>query len=206
MIVKPAVTFIARASDAELIGTATAILAAMTDNPDFPNPAPALATVQAAMSAFQSAVAAAAGGGIVLTAAKNAARTPFAALLRELASYVHVACKGDWQKLLTSGFPTQKQTRQPVGRLLAPAGLTLANGTMSGELDAWATPVPGTLLYSWQVALASAPDTPVLTTQSSAASTTFTGLTPATEYQVIMNAVGTAGPSDWTDPANQIVI
>ena len=206
MIVKPAVTFIARASDAELIGTATAILAAMTDNPDFPNPAPALATVQAAMSAFQSAVAAAAGGGIVLTAAKNAARTPFAALLRELASYVHVACKGDVKKLFGSGFPTQKPVRQPVGALPAPTGLTLAIGLRSGELAATAAPVPGAVLYTWQVALASAPDTPIQTTQTTAASTTFANLIPGTQYSITMNAIGTAGPSDWTDAVRQYAI
>ena len=206
MIVKPAVTFIARASDAELIGTATAILAAMTENPDFPNPAPALATVQAAMSAFQSAVAAAAGGGIVLTAAKNAARTTLAALLREIASYLQVACKGDMTKLLRSGFPTQKSARQPVGTLPAPAGLTLGIGTLSGTLDASANPVPGAVLYTWQVALVSAPDTPIQTTQTTAASTTFANLIPGTQYSITMNAIGTAGPSDWTDAVRHFAI
>ena len=206
MTIKPSVAFINSDSDQTLISDTTRIIAGLTKNPAYPAPAPTLAGVQAALNTFSDACTAAAGGGLALTAAKNAARVPLGALLRELASYVHVACKNDWQKLLTSGFPTQKPSRQPVGPLPAPAGLTLANGTLSGELDAWATPVPGAVLYSWQVALASAPDKPALTTQTTAASATFPGLTPATEYQVIMNAIGTAGPSDWTDPANQIVI
>ena len=44
------------------------------------------------------------------------------------------------------------------------------------------------------------------TTQTTAASTTFNGLTPGTAYSVEVNVVGSAGPSDWTDPVSQIAI
>ena len=206
MIIKPSVSFINTDSDADLITRTTGILTAMTGNTAYPTPAPTLAAVHASLTAFSTALSDAQGGGVVLTAAKNAAREALALLLRELASYVHVACKGDMQKLLSSGFPIQKPSRQPVGVLLPPVGLTLANGTRSGELDAWATPVPGSVLYTWRVALVTAPDVSVRSVQSTAASITFLGLTPASEYQVIVNAIGTAGPSDWTDPVTQIII
>ena len=55
-------------------------------------------------------------------------------------------------------------------------------------------------------ALASSPDAPVQTTQTTAASTTFNGLTPGTAYSVEVNVVGSAGPSDWTCPVSQIAI
>ena len=206
MVIKPSITFIAKDSDADLIKDTTGILAGMTNNPAYPDPAPALATVQASLNNFSAAVAAAAGGGVTLTSAKNDARAALEVLLRALASYVHVACMGDMTKLLSSGFPVQKPSRQPVGILPAPTGLTLSLGGRSGALNAVAAPVPGSALYSWQLALASAPGTPVRSLQTTAASTTFDGLTPATEYSVIMNAIGTAGPSDWTDPVNQIAI
>ena len=206
MIVKPSVSFIASDSDAILISETTGIIAGMTNNPAYPAPAPVLPAIQASLNDFTEAVAAAAGGGVTLTSAKNAARAALSALLRELASYVHVACKGDMTKLLSSGFPIQKPSRQPIGILPAPTGLTVSLGARSGELNASATPVSGAVLYSWQLALANAPATPVQSMQTTAASTAFDGLTPGTEYSVTMNAIGTAGPSNWTDPVNQFAI
>ena len=206
MIVKPSVSFIGADSDATLITDTTGIITGLTNNPAYPTPAPTLAVVQAALTTFSDALAAAAGGGVVLTSVKNAARAALAVLLRELASYVHVACKGDLTKLLSSGFPTQKPARQPIGILPAPTGLTVALGGRSGEFNASATPVSGAGIYNWRLALASSPTSPVQTTQTTAASTTFDGLTPGTAYSVEVNVVGSAGPSDWTDPVSQIAI
>ena len=206
MVIKPSITFIGADSDMALIKDTTTIITSMTDNPAYPTPAPTLAAVQTALNTFSNAVAAAADGGKTLTAAKNAARTALAMLVRELASYVHVACKGDIQKLLSSGFPTQKATRQPLGILPAPSGLSVSNGARSGEINAWATPVNGAGIYNWNLALASAPDTIVQTVQTTAASVVFDGLTPGLAYNVEVNVVGSAGPSDWTDPVSQFVI
>ena len=206
MIVKPSISFITTDNDATLITDTTGIITGLTNNAAYPAPAPTLATVQTSLNDFSDAVAAAAGGGVALTSAKNAARAALAALLRELASYVHVACRGDLTKLLTSGFPIQKPTRQPVGVLPAPTGLSLGLAARSGELNAWATPVAGAVLYSWHLVLASAPEVPVQSLQTTAASTSFAGLTPGLEYSITMNAIGTAGPSDWTDPVNQFAI
>ncbi len=206
MIVKPSISFIATDSDATLITTSTGIIAGLTNNPAYPTPAPTLASIQTGLNDFTEALSAAAGGGVALTSAKNAARAALAALLRALASYVNVTCGGDMTKLLTSGFPIQKPTRTPAGVLLAPTGLTVSLAIRSGELHAAATPVPGAVLYSWHIALASAPAAPVQSMQTTAASTTFTGCTPGLEYSVIMNAIGTAGASNWTDAVNQFAI
>ena len=206
MIIKPSVSFIGADSDMALVNDTTTIISAMTNNPAYPTPAPTLAVVQTALTTFSDSVAAAADGGKTLTAAKNAARAALALLLHKLASYVHVACDRDIQKLYSSGFPTQKPTRQPLGVLPAPAGLAVALGARSGELNAWATPVTGAGIYNWNLALASAPATPVQTVQTTAASTVFDGLTPGLSYNVEVNAVGSAGPSDWTDPVSQIAV
>ena len=206
MVIKPSITFIGADSDMALIKDTTTIITSMTDNPAYPTPAPTLAVMQAALSTFSNALAAAADGGKTLTAAKIAARAALDVLLRELASYVHVACKGNMQKLLSSGFPTQKATRQPLGILPAPSGLAVTNGGRSGEINAWASPVNGAGIYNWNLALASAPDTTIQTAQTTAASVVFDGLTPGLAYNVIVNAVGSAGPSDWTDPVSQFVI
>jgi len=45
-----------------------------------------------------------------------------------------------------------------------------------------------------------------LTGQSTAASYTFSGLTPGVAYTIACNAVGAAGPSNWSNPASQIAV
>ena len=139
-----------------------------------------------------------------LTLAKNDARAALTGLLRELSSYVQLTCNGDLPKLLASGFSAQK-ARTPVGILPAPT-VTLKLGRRSGDLAAKLTPLMGAAIYNWRVTTASSPAAPVLTAQTTAASNTFSGLTPGVVYQVTANAVSSAGPGDWSDPATQMVI
>jgi hypothetical protein len=44
-----------------------------------------------------------------------------------------------------------------------------------------------------------------LTLQGTAAGCTFSGLTPGVNYTIAVNAVGAAGPSNWSNPASLIV-
>jgi len=121
------------------------------------------------------------------------------ALLRELASYVAVACKGNLADLLSSGFPIQKPVRTPAGVLPAPATPVLSLGARTGELAAVTVPVPNAYTYNWQVALATAPEVYVRYAQTTAASIVFQGFTPGQIYLVEVNALGAAGRSDWSD-------
>lgn len=89
--------------------------------------------------------------------------------------------------------------------LRVPNNLTVSLGFQTGELDAQAAPVFGAAIYNWQVAAANAPTVIVQSSQTTAASNVFTGLTPDVIYAVTVNAVGSAGPSDWTDPVSQMV-
>jgi hypothetical protein len=41
--------------------------------------------------------------------------------------------------------------------------------------------------------------------QNSAAKWLFTGLTSAVSYSLVVNAIGTAGPSGWSNPASQFL-
>jgi hypothetical protein len=148
----------------------------------------------------------AAGGGVTLTAIKNAKRAALVSLIRALALYVQGACNGDLAILKSSGFPNQKPQRQPVGELPAPANLTVVLGTHTGELDASVTPVSGASTYNWRVMAVNAPTVVVQSAQTTAASNTFTGLTPGVVYLAQANVVGTAGPSDWSTSASQMVI
>src|SRR5581483_2397528 len=158
MIVKPSTDFINRSSDSELVATTGAIIMGMTNNPDYPTPSPTLADVSAKSTAFSDAMAAAAGGGVQLTAEKNARRAELAASLRLLASYAQTACNGDLAVLLSSGFPIQKPQRQPIGVLPAPSDLRVRLGGVSGALDASASPVYGAGVYNWKLVATSAPN------------------------------------------------
>jgi hypothetical protein len=45
-----------------------------------------------------------------------------------------------------------------------------------------------------------------VTGQSTAASFIITGLTPGVTYTVLCNAVGAAGPSNWSNPVSIIAV
>jgi hypothetical protein len=55
--------------------------------------------------------------------------------LPELASHGQLTPKGDLTKLLTTGFPTQKTRRNPVG-MLSLSSVTVKLGELSGDLAA----------------------------------------------------------------------
>ena len=205
MIAKASISFLNDDTDPQLITDASGIVQSMTGNAIYPTPTPTLAAVSTALAAFTHALSAAAEGGVPLTLAKNDARAVLTGLVRELSSYVQLACKGDMTKLLTSGFPVQKAARTPVG-VLPPPTVTVKLGSKSGDLAAKLAPLAGAAVYNWRVTTATSPAAPVLTAQTTAASNTFTGLTPGVVYQVSANAVSSGGTSDWSDPATQMVV
>jgi hypothetical protein len=127
-------------------------------------------------------------------------------LVRQLASYVSVACEGDLAVLLSSGFPIQKPQREPAGMLPAPSDLRVTFGPRSGELRAAATPVPGAAVYNWQISTLAQPSVVLQSAQTTAARNTFANLTPGTVYQVTVNVVGSAGPSNWAEPIQQMAV
>ena len=140
-----------------------------------------------------------------LAGVKNAARAELAELLRILAGYVQGACKGSYENLLLSGFPTQKPSRTSIGVLPAPSNLTVVLGERAGELDAKVNPLLGAGIYNWEITVAGQ-TTPLQTAQTTAASITFSGLTAGVICSVTCNAVGAAGPSDWSDAISQMVV
>jgi hypothetical protein len=206
MITKPSITFLIKDSDAQLVKDINQILTNLTGNASYPKAAALLLLVKAALDAFVAALAAAGGGGVALTATKNDKRAALCALVRSLALDVTDECAGDLTVLLTSGFPIQKPQRFPIGDLPTPASPVLSLGLHSGSLDASVAPVYGAVTYNWQLVAINAPTVILQTIETTAASVSFSGLTPGVIYQVIVNAVGTAGTSDWSQPTNQMVV
>lgn len=206
MIVKPSVSFLNNDNDAQLVTNTETILTALTGNASYTKPAPTLPAITTAKVDLVTAMADAAGGGVTLTSIKNDKRAALVALLRQLASYVQVTCNGDITVLLSSGFSIQKPQRNPIGVLPAPAGLTISFGARSGELVVIGTPLVGAGIYNWRVTTSAAPNVVLQAVQTTAARNVFTGLTPGVVYQIEANAVGSAGPSDWSDPVEQMAV
>lgn len=206
MNVKPAIGFLTKDSDAQLDQDTETIITSMTGNPNFPTPSPTLASIKTALDEFTAALSEAAGGGVEKTAIKNAKRANLVSLLRQLSSYVFANCDEDMTKLLSSGFSAQKTTRSPIGPLPPPGTPFLSQGAVTGSLDASTSPVVGSYIYNWRVALASTPTVYVKQVQTTAASNTFDGLTPGQIYNVQLNAVGTAGTSDWSNAGELMVV
>ena len=206
MLVKPSITFLTSDTDAQLVTNTQTILQTLADNvATYAKPSPTLAVVTTALNKFITAIGAAADGGTALTLAKNAARAELVALLRLLASYVQIVCAGSMENLLLSGFPTQKSSRTPIGVLPAPSNVTVNLGVRTGELDGKTSPILGAAIYNWRLT-AVGQSAPVQEVQTTAASNTFADLTPGTVYKMEVNAVGSAGPSDWSQPVSQMVV
>jgi len=206
MIVKPSIQFLNLDNDDQLASSTETILTRMTGNLSFLTPEPPLLEITAAKVELVTAMSDAAGGGVALTAIKNAKRATLVGMLRRLAIYVQVSSDGDMPTLLSSGFPIQKPQRQPVGVLPAPSILAVGFGARTGELHAVAGPLVGASIYNWRLTTDAAPDVVLQTAQTTAASNTFTGLTLGVVYSVEANAVGAAGPSDWSVPVPQMAV
>ena len=198
------IKFLTRDTNAALVVSSGRVLAGMTGNQHYPAPVPALADVATARNAFIAAVNEA-GNGRGTTLTRSQRRTQLVALLRSLALYVQQTCNGDPLVLFGSGFPAHKP-RQPTALLSAPVNLRLARGKLSGQLKARCNTVARAGSYQWRYATAAAPTAWTLVDPTLAASFVFDGLVPGTVYVAQVRAVGTAGPSDWSDAASLMVV
>ncbi len=206
MNVKTAIGFLTKDGEALFTDKVTTILEWMTDNTQYPTPTPALTVVQTAFDAYKVATADAALGGKEKTAARDARRAELVSLLRQLANYVDATANGDLEQLMTSGFPTQKTQRTPIGPLPAPDAPNVSQGPVTGTLRAVISPLNGGYAYNWRIALASAPTVFVQTAQTTGGRVMFEDLTAGQVYNVSANGVGAAGTSDWSDVGSLMVI
>ncbi len=206
MIVKASIQWLTAMSDVSLAQNTNNVVEALTNNDNFLSPSPTLAVISMALSEFRVAMAEAAKGGKEATAIKNAKRAALISLLRSLASYLTVTSGGDITKLLSSKFPPQKPTRSKIGDLDQPESPYLQQGTLSGQIYASIAPIYGVYVYNWRIALKSAPTVYVQMAQTTGGRIIFEDLTPGQVYLVQVNAVGSAGPSDWSNSSELMAV
>jgi hypothetical protein len=178
----------------------------MTGNTYFTTLATEVTAADTSYATYLLAKADAVRGGVEQTAIRNARRGDLVDLLRGLLSNINAIANGDAEKLLSSGFPLRKTVRTPVGPLATPRAPTVGQGPTTCTLKASTLPVYGASLYTARLALASAPLVYLQTKQSTAAHFLFDGLTAGELYNVGMNAIGAAGPSDWSNDGTGRVV
>ena len=122
-----------RLPDLDVSKFAGEVVTGLTGNTDLPDPpvkpTPELATLK---KTFDDAIVAAADGGTLLTAQKDAARAALVTALNKDASYVDINCDEDLTILLSSGFQPVNTNRAQV--VLDPPAIVEASYGQAGEI------------------------------------------------------------------------
>lgn len=173
-------------------------------NPAMPVTAAALA---AAISAFDTAIAAAEQGGPPDTAVKNEKRAELTDLMRQIADYVQTNHENDLAKLLASGF-LAASTNHASSPLATPSIKDILNSG-SGKLTVRIAVVPNARAYQARYALippgGAAGPWEDGGTFTSSRGILLTGLTPGGNYQVQVRAVGgSTGYSEWSNAVSHM--
>ena len=197
----------AYATDATVQETASAVLNNLWGNAAFPAVPVPSATLQTALDAYMTALAATTQGGTAATAAKNNARAAVVALLRQLAAYVQVNCGGDRAAAFSSGFKVVSTNRART-ELSTPAIIALVNGG-SGCLILRVKAVKHAKTYEVRIAAVAADGTPAPWQRagffSNSRAIPLTSLTPGVLYTVQVRATGgSTGYSGWSDPSSHM--
>jgi hypothetical protein len=152
---------------------------------------------------LDAAITAAAGGGVALTAAKNAALQFAIDGLDALAFYVQTVARYDLPLLLSSGFQAAS-TNRAQSQLDAPS-VTGIDNSISTQLAVHLSPITNAVGYEVQTCTGmGAWMTAKFSTQ--ARTITLTGLATGTVYNVRARALGgSTGQSDWSMPGSSIV-
>jgi hypothetical protein len=195
--------------DADLVSRCNAVHDGMTNNPAYPNPPIDMPGFKAAIDAHTAAVAGALDGGTAAIVTRNKRRGDVIIMLHQLAHYVEVACKGDLNAFVSSGFVAVSTTRAPEQPVGQPEIASIEQGTSGQfivaikpvakarhyELESGAVPAGGGTI-SWVTQL-------VATTRPP---TVFSNLTPGGTYAFRVRAFGKLGYSDWSDPVSRMCI
>ncbi len=179
-----------------------AVLAAMTNNPNFPTPLPALSAVSAALTALQSAESQALSrmkGAVVVRNDKKAA---LVALLQALRAYIQTTADADPENsaaiIKSSGLPLKKVA------VHKPRVFTIKPGAMSGSVEMLAASAARRASYLWGYSIDGGKTwTEVGPTLQ--AKTTVSGLPVGTMVQFRYRGVTRTGAADWSQPISFLV-
>lgn len=197
------VTGFSSLTDANFQNKAEGIYDSMNGNTNFPSPVPDMATLQAAITAYNQALTAAQSRDKNDVAVKNEKRSELNDLLTSLAAYVNFAADGDRTILISSGFDLAKEG--DTTPLQKPENIQVEDGVNTGELTVSVTAVKGAKSYVHQFTqdpvTASSQWTHV---NSTASRYTFKNLAGATRYWCRVAAIGAYDQMVISDSASRV--
>jgi len=185
-----------------LITYAQQIVKAMTGNPAFPSPVPALTLVTAAINDLQGAqtVAQTRVQGAVIT--RNEKRTALVILLDQLRAYIQAQADANIENGASIIASAGVGVKKPVVR--APRVFDAKLGPVSGTAKLFAATAGHRASYEWQYSTDGG-KTWVLAPVTLQAKTTISGLTPGATVQFRYRPVTRTGEGDWSQTIVMLV-
>jgi hypothetical protein len=185
-----------------LITYAQGIVTAMTNNPSFVTPSPTLASVQAAITALQTAETAALARTKGAVAVRNAKRATLVALLELIRAYVQSisdATPEDGPAIVQgAGLAVRKPPVHP------PRTFAAKPGAVSGSVKLVAPSAARRSSYEWQISTDGG-KTWMTLPSTLQAKTTVQGLAVAATATFRYRAVTKTGEGDWSQPTSVLV-
>ncbi len=191
----------------ELVSMAQMIEEHMTGNPNFPDAGPLVAQLGAARIAMMTAITDAMDGGRTAHFVQRVRKAELKGVLTRLLNHVVSVALGDLPKLVSSGFP-QRRPALRIGALPAPQKLVARFGEHPGQVHLGWAPVRGARMYRVEMSDA-VPDQDMVwrvVAEVPHAHYTVTDLPSLRYYWFRVVAVGTAGESPFSDPAQSLAI
>jgi len=180
---------------ADLIAYAIRVVDAVTGNPAFPTPAPALAVLTAAIVALQTAETAALKRTTGAATARNEKRAALVALLQQLQGYVQTtadATPENGASIIQSAGVGVRKTPVHAAR-----AFSATQGLVSGSAKITAVVAARRASYEWQYSTDGG-KTWVAAPGTLKATTTVPGLPVGTPVQFRCRALTKAGEGDWS--------
>jgi hypothetical protein len=197
-------------ADADFLSRLNAVHDGMNNNPAYPNPPVDMPGFKTAIDAYAAAIAAALDGGKTAITARDKRRADVTIMYHLLGHFVEVACKGDMNTFVTSGFAAapspQRQPAQPVS---VPLIMAVDQGS-TGQFVVTITPVPKARSYDIRYAPVPIAGAAITWATVSVATTKpapiIYNLTPGTIYTFQVRAFGKLGFSDWSPSVERMCI
>ena len=185
----------------------TGVFNGMTKNETtFPTPPVTMAALDAANKILISDVAAAVGGSIAQTDARDVAQAVVIGLLRQLAAYVEDVAKGNEAVITSSGFQYVERGFNPQQPLIKTTILAIINET-SGALLLRLNPQDNAYGYEGKMSTDGGKTYVSLGTFPQARRVVVPNLVPGTTYTFMFRALGgSTGSGDWSDPVSHMAL
>ncbi len=181
---------------------AQSIVTAMTGNPSFPSPVPALAVVTTAIGALQDAESATLARTRGAVEARNDKRANLVGLLQQLRGHVQTVADGDIETAAT----VIRSAGMAVRKVPTPKARTFSaeQGALSGSAKLVAPSAGRRASYEWQFSNDGG-KTWILAPVTLQARTTVPGLTPGATVEFRYRPVTKTGEGNWSQTVQLIV-